>query len=183
MSETLGDSTPDTPAEDPPWLESYLPVILTIAAILVGALLLLAPLLVFPLTKWLLRRWRRRAAVPEVAIVAAWAELMDRYVDAGIEVPVGLTRAETADVLERPSAVAVAAIVDRAVFAEHPPTREASEALWDMLDQERRALRAEVPFLRRLRATFTPSSFTRTLRSQRSEGVSTLLRKDRHVVS
>lgn len=183
LSETLGDSTPDTPAEDPPWLESYLPVILTIAAILVGALLLLAPLLVFPLTKWLLRRWRRRAAVPEVAIVAAWAELMDRYVDAGIEVPVGLTRAETADVLERPSAVAVAAIVDRAVFAEHPPTREASEALWDMLDQERRALRAEVPFLRRLRATFTPSSFTRTLRSQRSEGVSTLLRKDRHVVS
>src|SRR5699024_11173578 len=99
---------------------------------------LLAPLLAFPAGKWLFRRWRRKAVVPDVAIVGAWAELMDRYVDAVVEVPVGLTRAETADVLDRPAAVAVAAIVDRAVFAEHPPTHQASEALWQVLDDERR---------------------------------------------
>ena len=106
---------------------------------------------------------------------------MDRYVDAGIEVPEGLTRAETADVLERPGAVAVAAIVDRAVFAEHPPTREASDALWEILDQERRALASAIPATRRLRAVFTPSSFRRTLRAQRAEELSTLRRKDSHV--
>lgn len=182
LSETTGDSTTDTPAEEVPWLEGYLPIILTIVAVLLGILLLLTPLLAFPAAKWLLRRWRRRAAVPEVAIVAAWAELIDAYIDAGIDVPEGLTRAETADVLERPNAVAIAAIVDRAVFAEHPPTREASEALWQILDDERRELRAQTPFLRRLRAVFTPASFLRTLRTQRSHEVSTLRRKDRHVI-
>lgn len=183
LSETTGDSTTDTPVEDPSLLEEFLPIILTVLAVLGGVLLLLAPLLVFPATKWFLRRWRRRAAVPEVAIVAAWAELMDRYVDAGIDVPVGLTRAETADVLERPGAVAVAETVDRAVFAEHPPTRHTSEALWELLDAERRAVRAQVPFMRRVRAFFTPSSFMRTLRTQRTDEVSTLRRKDRHVIN
>lgn len=180
LSETTGESTDDTIVEDPPWLDNYLHIILTVVAVVVGILLLLVPLLVFPVAKLLSRRWRRRAAVPEVAIVAAWAELMDTYVDAGIEVPLGLTRAETADVLERPGAVAVASIVDRAVFAEHPPTREAAQALWQMLDEERRAVRAQTPFLRRLRAVFTPSSLMRTLRAQRSDQIITLRRKDRH---
>lgn len=180
LSETTTDSTDDVTEPEPPWLQNYLPAIMTIVAVVVGILLLLTPLLVFPVAKWLSRRWRRRAPVPEVAIVAAWAELMDCYVDAGIDVPVGLTRAETADVLERPGAVAVAAIVDRAVFAEHPPTREASEALWQMLDGERREVRSQTPFLRRVRALFTPSSFMRTLRAQRTDEVSTLRRKDRH---
>lgn len=180
LSETTGESTDDTVPDDPPWLDNYIQIIMTVVTVVVAILLLLVPLLVFPIAKRLSRRWRRRAAVPEVAIVAAWAELMDCYVDAGIDVPVGLTRAETADVLERPGAVAVAAIVDRAVFAEHPPSREAAQTLWQMLDEERRSVRAQTPFLRRLRAVFTPSSFMRTLRAQRSDQIATLRRKDRH---
>lgn len=180
LSETTGESTDEAVPEEEPWLENYLPIIMTVVAVVLGLLLLLVPLLIFPLTKWLLRRWRRRVAVPEVAMVAAWAELIDCYVDAGIDVPQGLTRAETADVLERPGAVAVAAIVDRAVFAEHPPTREAARALWEILDEERIAVRSKLPFLRRMRAVFTPSSFLRTLRTQRSNAGSTLRRKDRH---
>src|SRR5690606_35767027 len=97
------------------WLEKYLPVLIATVTIVVGSLFVLAPLLVFPLAKAARRRWRKRAAVPEVALVGAWHELIDTYVDLGLEVPVSLTRMETADVLGREVASEVADAVDRAV--------------------------------------------------------------------
>ncbi|MFV0634867.1 transglutaminase-like domain-containing protein [Demequina sp.] len=182
LSETTGEATQDTPVEEDVWLSTYMPLILAIASAAIGTVLVVLPFLVFPVAKASHRRWRRRAAVPEVAMVGAWEELMDRYTDAGIEIPRGLTRAEVADVLARPPAVAVAAIVDRAVFAEHPPSREASQGLWDIVDDERRALKRELSWWARLTSTFTPASFMRTLRAQRTDELSTLQRKDTHAV-
>ena len=100
-------------------------------------------------------------------MVGAWDELLDTYTDLGMEIPRGLTRAELADVLERPAAATLAAIIDRAVFAEHPPGTEASAATWDILTAERHAVAAEAPLTRRARATITPASFLRTLRAHR----------------
>ncbi|MFN3867374.1 MAG: transglutaminase-like domain-containing protein, partial [Demequina sp.] len=180
LSETINESTPEPSTEDSTWLQANLRLVLAVTTMVAGTVLLVLPFLVFPVTKRMHRRWRRRVAVPEVAMVGAWEELMDRYVDAGIDVPRGLTRAETSDVLDRPAAASVAAIVDRAVFAEHPPTREASEALWAMLDDERAALRREIPMSRRIRASLTPASLLLRLRSQRTQEVSTLRRKASH---
>ncbi|WP_084038543.1 transglutaminase-like domain-containing protein [Demequina sp. NBRC 110053] len=180
LSETVSESTPESAVEDPTWLQSNLRVILAIASVAVGTLLLILPLLVFPIAKRAHRRWRRRAHDPEVAMVGAWEELIDRYVDAGMAVPTGLTRAETADILDRPAAASIAATVDRAVFAEHPPAIDTSTDLWAILDDERRAVRSELPLRRRIRASLTPASFLRRIRAQHADERSTLRRKDSH---
>ena len=113
-------------------------------------------------------------------MVGAWHELIDNYVDLGIPVPVALTRAETADVVDREAAAVVAEAVDRAVFSEHPPTRESSDEAWAIVDRERKAVAAQVPLGDRLKAFFTPTSLLRTLRAHSSTTTSTLRRKDRH---
>ena len=181
---TTSESNSTAPLEDDvveqTWLEQYLPVVIAVATIVLGSALVLAPLMVFPLAKRARRRWRKRAAEPEVAMVGAWHELMDTYVDLGLDVPVSLTRAETADVLGREVASAIADAVDRAVFAEHPPTRDLSNEAWALVDNERKAVAALVPLRRRVKATFTPQSLVRTLRTQSSTTTTTLRRKDRH---
>lgn len=174
-------SASQEPPEDPTWVDSYLPLILTIVALVIGAVLMVLPALVFPIAKRRRRRRRRLAPVPEVLLVGAWDELIDRYVDLGWDVPHSLTRAETADVLDRPAAASVATLVDSGVFAEHPPTREVSAAAWELLDAERDQVASESTRWQRFRAVFTPASFTRTLRSTSSDAAVTLRRKDRHV--
>lgn len=176
------DSTSPTEEDivEQTWLEQYLPVVVAVATIVIGSGFVLLPLLIFPVAKSARRRWRRRAAVPEVAMVGAWHELIDNYVDLGIPVPVALTRAETADVVDREAAAFVADAVDRAVFSEHPPTRESSEEAWGIVARERKAVAAQVPLARRIRAAFTPTSLIRTLRAHSTNTTSTLRRKDRH---
>ena len=142
--------------------------------------LLAAPLLVFPLAKTLRRRWRRTSPVPEVAMVGAWEELIGSYVDHGLGVPRRLTRAETADVLERPAASTLATMVDSAVFAEHPPGRDASARAWEILDAERAQVGAEVSLGARVRALLTPASLFRELPISRVPSVATLLRRKDH---
>jgi hypothetical protein len=181
---SASESSSTSPAQEEEveqtWLEKYLPVVVAVATIVIGAGLVMLPLLIFPVAKAARRRWRRRAPVPEVAMVGAWHELIDNYVDLGIPVPVALTRAETADVVEREAAALVADAVDRAVFSEHPPTRESSNEAWSIVDGERKAVSAQVPFGRRVKATFAPTSLLRTLRAHSSTTTSTLRRKDRH---
>jgi hypothetical protein len=76
-------------------------------------------------------------------------------------VPERVSRVETARAVGRPRALALAAVVDRAVFAEHPPERASSEATWELVDEERRELAATVPWNRRLRARIAPASLLR----------------------
>lgn len=174
---TAEESEPS--AERASWLDTYLPLIIAIAVGLVGAAVLLAPLLVFPLAKGSRRRWRRHNPSTEVAMVGAWEELVDTYVDLGLEVPEGLTRAETADVLGRPVAAAVAADVDRAVFSDAAPSDQAREAAWRLVDAERRDVIRSAPLGRRLRARLTPMSLRRAARGRKRRSTPALLRKDR----
>lgn len=168
------------PVEDETsWLDQYLPIIVAVLVGLGVAIIVLAPVLVFPLAKGSRRRWRRHNPQPEVAMVGAWEELVDTYVDLGLEVPHGLTRAETADVLGRPAAVAVAANVDRAVFSESAPTDQTREATWRLVDAERRAVLKDAPLRRRVKARFTAHSLRRSVRRTKRTTTPTLLRKDR----
>lgn len=112
-------------------------------------------------------------------MVGAWEELVDTYVDLGLEVPEGLTRAETADVLGRPVAAAVAADVDRAVFSDAAPSDQAREAAWRLVDAERRDVIRSAPLGRRLRARLTPMSLRRAARGRKRRSTPALLRKDR----
>lgn len=178
----LTENTSESPGDAPEVISSgsrVLEILILVATVVFGSALVFSPLAVFPLAKSLRRKWRRRVAVPEVAMVGAWQELIDTYVDHGIDVPQGLTRLETADVLERPTASVMAAVIDRAVFAEHPPTQEARNATWEMLDLERKEISSSVPLFGRIRATFTPASLVRQFRGIDPLVSPSLRRRDR----
>lgn len=153
------ERTSSDPAEPsgPSWLDTVLPIVLTIVVSLLALALLALPLLVFPVVKAVRRRWRRTAAA-EVAMVGAWHELIDNYIDHRQDVPRGLTRTETADAMNQSAALALAELADRAVFAEHDPTVHDGEESWRLVDAERRRLASEAGLWRRVRAFLTPAS-------------------------
>lgn len=139
---------------------SLLPVIRTVLLALAGVVLLVLPVLVFPIMKVARRGWRRRAPA-EVAMVGAWYELVDHYVDYRVEVPERLTRTEMAEVMQNPAALELAELVDRAVFSEQPPGTVERDAGWHLFEQERRRLAAEATFWKRVRAVLSPVSLLR----------------------
>lgn len=154
------------------WLDAVLPIVVTVVVSLLALALLALPLLVFPVLKALRRRWRRTAPT-EVAMVGAWHELVDHYIDHRREVPRGLTRTETADALQREPALALAELTDRAVFAEHAPTAEDALAGWQLVDAERRRLADEAGFWGRLRAVLTPASLLHRVPEARPHATTT----------
>ena len=101
--------------------------------------------------------------MPEVSIVGAWDELVDTYVDNGVDIAKNQTRAAIASDIGRPAAVALAQTVDRAVFAENPPGREASDYAWTLVDGERSVLKHASTRMERIRAGLSPASFLRYL--------------------
>lgn len=156
------DATRAVPQDQPEWV-TVLVRILVIAGLAVATLLLLTlPFLVLLVAKRMRRDRRRRAPVPEVAVVGAWAELMDARTDAG-ETALPGTRRDIAAAIGSPGVVELASLTDIAVFAEHPPTREAADRAWELLDAERARLRAERGPVRTLLAALNPASFLRAL--------------------
>ncbi|TPW77829.1 transglutaminase-like domain-containing protein [Schumannella soli] len=128
-----------------------------------AALLLLAlPALVLLVAKRLRRRARRGAAVPEVAVVGAWAELVDTWIDGGVDAGPG-TRRDQAGRLGSPHASRLAVLADHAVFAEHPPTRQSVAEAWRLVDAELARRTESLRWRHRLRAAVTPVSFLRAL--------------------
>jgi len=162
----------EAPNTEPPaaagWFEALLPVLRVVGTVALAALLVLLPLLVLAIAKLVRRRSRRDDVVPEVSLVGAWTELVAGYVDLGYDVPEQVSRTATAQAVGRPRALALAAVVDRAVFAEHPPERSASTASWQLVDEERRELAAAVPWNRRLMAAIAPASLFRDLGATRA---------------
>lgn len=161
---TSETSATEPDAQDAPAVVEAILVALTLALALA---LLLAPLAVLPVAKALRRRWRRQAQA-EVSMVGAWEELVDAYVDAGFEVPERLTRGELADLVDREAALVAAYAVDSAVFAEHAPTLEERDALWRLVDDERRQLTAEMRLRQRLGARLSPASLVRRARGDKA---------------
>jgi hypothetical protein len=156
------DAAQNRNREGASWWDAALPILRTAGLALLTLLLVLLPALVLLIAKGVRRRGRRAAPVPEVAVVGAWDELMDVYADYGIPQD-GVTRLDAARASQRPFAESLATLADAAVFAEHPPTREAAEAGWEIVDAERRDLVRTRSFGRRLRAALTPVSFLRHL--------------------
>jgi hypothetical protein len=156
------DATRAVVPEQPEWVALLLRVLTTIGLVVVTVLLLLLPLLVLLVAKRVRRSRRRRAPVPEVAVVGAWAELMDARADGGVPDLPG-TRRDVAAAIGSPAAIELASLTDIAVFAEHPPTRDAAERAWELLDVERARLRAERGPVRSLLAAINPASFVRAL--------------------
>lgn len=134
---------------------------------LAAVLCLLLPLIVLLVMKAWRRHRRRSAEDPEVRVVGAWDQLIDDYVDRGVIAGESASRLATAAAAGRPAATALAALVDRAVFAGDPPTAADADASWALVDAERAALRAESAGRRSLAVRLSLASFLRTLRPAR----------------
>lgn len=143
------------------WLTGLLGVLAVVGTIALAVFLLLLPLTFLFFIKSFRRRGRRSAPVPEVAIVGAWDELLDTYVDYGVDIPTTATRSAIAQDIGRPAVIRLAAIVDGAVFAEHPPRREVRDTAWSIVDDERRELAQMTNFKDRVRAWISLASFLR----------------------
>lgn len=176
------DLLSDPQASGDDWLANLLPTIRVVGLSALAALLLVLPILVLAFAKSSRRRWRRGNRVPEVAIVGAWDELVDTYLDHGMSLPRASSRRDFAIASARPAALALATMVDRAVFAEHPPLRDESTASWELLDAERRQLDEVSTLGQRIKARLSPTSFLRQLGSETPVGavLSLFTRKDPH---
>jgi hypothetical protein len=144
------------------WLGAILPILRIIGIVLGAILLVLLPAIVLAVAKRLRRGARRRAPVPEVAVVGAWAELVDTWADGGVEAGPG-TRRDQAARLGSPAASRLAVLTDAAVFGEHPPTRQAADEAWRLVDEELGRRRGMLGRMRGIRATVVPTSFLRAL--------------------
>ncbi|MFB9954866.1 transglutaminase domain-containing protein [Cellulomonas denverensis] len=155
------DDTGDTPPADTDTDEAGTQgwrSILRITGLTLSAIALLAaPVAAIPVAKALRRRSRRTAAVPEVAVVGAWAELSDLCLDLGRPLT-GATRISAATATERPAAVALAELTDRAVFGPIPVDRDTSAAAWELVAADRTALAATHSPWARLVAALRPRS-------------------------
>ncbi|PRI10322.1 hypothetical protein B4915_12255 [Leucobacter massiliensis] len=121
--------------------------------------LLLIPALFLPLAKR--RRARRRHALPdpELRALGAWEEMLDRARDAGVRLPAGTTRRETAEVLGTPPAVWAAHAVDRAVFSPDSIGEEDAEMVWRAAREDAAQRRAALGRWARLRAAYSLRSY------------------------
>nr|WP_237465294.1 transglutaminase domain-containing protein [Leucobacter luti] len=132
-----------------------------------AALLLLAALALFiPAVKALRTRRRRRADSAEVRALGAWEELLDAHADAGTpavraaRVSGGRTQLSRRDLgAAIPGGSAIAAAVDRAVFAGESVDAAEADRLWSAVTDELSGLRAGRSLLARLRARFSLASF------------------------
>ncbi|MFG1606757.1 transglutaminaseTgpA domain-containing protein [Actinoplanes sp. NPDC049265] len=162
-----GDTEPDEPRDQvlpPPPESDHAGLLAVAAAVLV---LLLAWPVGVPLAK-VARRRRRRAGEPAAAVAGACAEARDRLIDHGLEVPVGATLRELAEVVPVPAegrqALArLGACADRALWSGGAAPAEAAGDAWREVRSMRSAL-AKGPLRHRARAALTVRSLRRPRR-------------------
>lgn len=156
----LGDqgegSNDDSDATAAPWLGALLRTV----GLSIGAALLLAlPLLFLPFAKRLRSRRRRAEAQPELRALGAWEEMVDRARDAGVVIPAGASRAETAAALGTKPAIWAAAQVDRAVFSAQGIDGDAAETLWQATEADSSERAAAMRRRDRFRAAYSLRSY------------------------
>ena len=174
-------ATPAAPAA-PGWLDALIPVLVAVGTGSLSLFLLLLPILFLVVLKTVRRRRRRSAADAEVSLVGAWDEVMDIYLDYGLDLPANATRAHMAAMIGRPRAVTLAVMIDAAVFAESAPTLESAREAWELLRRERAELAAETTFTSRVKAAFTLRSFVRYLPPRTGNSMGLSLFRPREIV-
>lgn len=162
------DSNNDAPPLEDPQSEVLailLPILRAVGLSVLGLVLLALPFLVLVLAKRYRARARRTAADPEVRLTGAWEELVDVYADHDVEMDTQGTRTQRALSTDREASDRLAALVDRAVFAEHPPTKDDASAAWEIVDAERAELAHDGRWWHRLVKRVRPTSFIGRVRS------------------
>lgn len=143
------------------FVDVALPYLRAASLALLGILLLLLPLLFIPMIKRLTRRKRKREQVPSYAAIAAWDELRDRAIDAGVIADDNTTRPTQAAVIGTPTAVYLAAVADWAAFAKQRVTKENAEVAWQIAEKELSERDREIGRWQRLKEAYSLRRFKR----------------------
>lgn len=129
------------------------------------------PLLFLPLVKRRTARARSAETVPELRVLNAWQEMVDRATDAGVCVPTGGGRREVAEALNTAPARWAAVQVDRAVFSPSGVSDADAEWVWEAARADRAEREAQFTRWQRVRARYSLRSFWAGLRGERGVGV------------
>ncbi len=167
------DSNNDAPPLESPQSEVLavlLPILRAVGLGVLALALLALPLLVLLLAKRQRARARRNAEDPEVRLAGAWEELVDVYADHDVPMDAEGTRIQRALSTDREASDRLAEMVDRAVFAEHPPTDEDASAAWEIVDAERTELGASGKWWHRIVRRVRPTSFIDRIRGASGRG-------------
>lgn len=167
------DSNNDAPPLEAPQSEVLaflLPILRAVGLSLLALALCALPFLVLLFAKRQRARTRRTAEDPEVRLAGAWEELVDVYADHDVSMDAEGTRTQRALSTDREAADRLAVLVDRAVFAEHPPTDDDATAAWAIVDAERTELAASGKWWRRVVRRVRPTSFIGRMRAARGRG-------------
>lgn len=164
----------DLPPQDEPDtdLSAFWAIARIVGISLLGLVILLAPFLVILIAKLVRRRGRRRDADPARAIAGGWEEYVDTAVDTGLPAPTVQTRQELAVLYATPAAGTLASVADHAVFSGSTLEESESERFWEIVSEERAALRGEIGWWQRVRAALSLKSFTRQLAARNRPGAS-----------
>lgn len=164
-----GDDVPPTP--DPrPNFDTLWATLRIVGLSLLGLVILLSPFIVILGAKIARRKSRRNDPDPVRAIAGGWDEYVDAAVDVGREAPTIDTRQELAAAFGTPAAPFLAATADRAVFGGVYVDPSETEAFWQIVADERRALRSDVGFWGRIRAALSLKSFRRRFADRSGAG-------------
>jgi hypothetical protein len=164
------DSNNDAPPLEAPESEFWavlLPILRAVGLSILALGLLALPFLVLLFAKRQRAKARRTAGAPEVRLAGAWEELVDVYADHDVAMEQQGTRVQRARSSDRAAAVRLATLVDRGVFAGHPPTEAEADAAWTIVDAERAELAAAQTRWRRLLVRVRPTSFVGRARPTR----------------
>ncbi len=167
------DSNNDAPPLEAPQSEVLaflLPILRAVGLSLLALALLALPFLVLLFAKRQRARTRRTAEDPEVRLAGAWEELVDVYADHDVAMNAEGTRTQRALSTDREAADRLAVLVDRAVFAEHPPTNDDASAAWAIADAERAELAASGKWWHRIVRRVRPTSFIGRMRAASGGG-------------
>lgn len=167
------DSNNDAPPLEAPQSEVLaflLPILRAVGLSLLALALLALPFLVLLFAKGQRARTRRTAEDPEVRLAGAWEELVDVYADHDVAMDAEGTRTQRALSTDREAADRLAVLVDRAVFAEHPPTNDDASVAWAIVDAERAELAASGKWWHRIVRRVRPTSFIGRMRAASGGG-------------
>ncbi|MFF2370199.1 transglutaminaseTgpA domain-containing protein [Agromyces sp. NPDC058110] len=157
----------DTPAEhsderQPDDLGRLLGVLATVGTIgglsILVLALLASPFLAVIVAKIRRRRVRRTKGSPVERIEGGWLEFADTAADYGYPIRANSTRAEQAATVGGLSALVLAAVVDRAVFAPGGPETGDDERVWRSVDELQERLAAPRTRRERWRAAISLTS-------------------------
>lgn len=122
---------------DPFW-QAVFAVLRALGWVLLVAGLLASPFLGVVAVKARRRHRRRTAGDPALRILGGWRDVTDEARDYGFELSTGATRTEAAQVIGRPTALVLARVTDRAIYAPEQPSEQEADRVWEAAD----ALRA-----------------------------------------